>query len=265
MTEGYESAGAADSAAMPAVDAEEGMLWQTLRQVPDGAPGRAAAREALLQHYLPYARALSMQLYRNRFGNDAEFRDYCQFAIVGLLESIDRFDPARGASFKTFSTPRIRGAMLNGIETVSDRHEQAMLGARLRSERLASLTDGRAVRSRLPQAFATICEVAVAAAIGFMLEDTGMYDAQDVAQDTSCHGYRKVAWRQARASMQAAVRSLGERERKVITYHYFHGLVFDQIADIMGVTKGRISQLHRSALLSLRKRLHGETDKEWQE
>jgi RNA polymerase sigma factor for flagellar operon FliA len=46
-----------------------------------------------------------------------------------------------------------------------------------------------------------------------------------------------------------------ERSRKVIHYHYFNELGFEQIGDILGVTKGRISQIHRSALAELRELL----------
>ncbi|MBW8743393.1 MAG: hypothetical protein JF628_03435 [Sphingomonas sp.] len=48
---------------------------------------------------------------------------------------------------------------------------------------------------------------------------------------------------------------LPEAERRVIFRHYFQQQPFDDIAAGMGLTKGRISQLHHAALRRLRERL----------
>ena len=48
---------------------------------------------------------------------------------------------------------------------------------------------------------------------------------------------------------------LPARERDILRHHYIDGVGFDQLAVLLGVSKGRVSQLHRSALDLLRKRL----------
>jgi RNA polymerase sigma factor for flagellar operon FliA len=91
-------------------------------------------------------------------------------------------------------------------------------------------------------------------AIGLMLEETAMYasESSESRQDTA---YSTVAWRQARERVVASVKLLPERERQIIVLHYFHALAFDQIALVFGLSKGRISQIHREALLRLRELL----------
>ncbi|MBC7987854.1 MAG: hypothetical protein H7X93_14475 [Sphingomonadaceae bacterium] len=49
--------------------------------------------------------------------------------------------------------------------------------------------------------------------------------------------------------------AIGGRERDIVRYHYQEGLDFTQIGLLMNLTKGRISQLHRTTLALLRKRL----------
>ncbi len=222
-------------------------LWQAL-----GDEDNRSVRETLFVKYLPYARALAAQLYKRRTGHDVEFLEYCQLASVGLLEAIDHFDAARGILFTTFCTPRVRGSILTGLGAVSDVRAQGALSHRLQKERIASLATPDTSRARLPVAFAAMCELAAGMAIGFMLEDTGMYSDPDDVAVTGCGGYRTVEWKQTQDRIESAIAGLGERERKVITLHYFHGLLFEQIADVLGVTKGRISQLHRSGLTRLR-------------
>jgi RNA polymerase sigma factor for flagellar operon FliA len=191
-------------------------------------------------------------LYKKRTGNEVEYLEFCQLASVGLLEAIDQYEPARGVLFTTFCTPRVRGSVLNGPSAISEAQEQGTLAHRLQKERMASLSEGKPIRTKLPDAFSAICEVAAGVAIGFMLDDTGMYSDPDAVPLSVCDGYRTVAWRQTQDCFKDAIEQLGEREKKLIMFHYFHGLSFDQVSDILGVSKGRVSQLHRSALLAMR-------------
>ncbi|WP_198343965.1 sigma-70 family RNA polymerase sigma factor [Burkholderia ubonensis] len=220
----------------------------------------ARTREAVFAHYLPYARAIAARLYAGRHRDDVEFRDFVQLACIGLLESIDRFDPARGVTFETFCTTRVRGAILSGIEKLTDGQEQISFSRRMRRERAAWLqTTGEPV-ARDSDTFRALGALAAGLAIGFMLDDTGLVtQPNDTAppDDLRRHGaaYHGIAWRQTKVRLVAAVEHLPERTRKIIQYHYFHGLGFEQIADIFGLSKGRISQLHRAALAELRERL----------
>ena len=48
---------------------------------------------------------------------------------------------------------------------------------------------------------------------------------------------------------------LSERDQTIIRQHYFNGLTFEQIGSLLGVTRARVSQLHRAAIDNLRRRL----------
>ena len=98
--------------------------------------------------------------------------------------------------------------------------------------------------------------VTVGLAISFMLEDTGMVStALGDAPPVHDHPYRTLAQQQTQVRLQEAVAHLPLREQKIIRYHYFHRLNFEHIADILNLSKGRVSQLHRSALNELRRRI----------
>jgi RNA polymerase sigma factor FliA len=231
----------------------ERALWAHLK-----SEAGVSAREAVFAHYLPYARALAAQLYAGRHRDDVEFKDFLQLASIGLLESIDRFEPERGIKFETFSTPRIKGSVLAGVTRLSDGQEQLSLQRRMRRERLASLEPEAQGQGRSRDAFQALAAIAVGLAIGFLLDDTGLVEADTVKPTPYGNGYQTIAWRQTRERLHNALDRLAQRDQKIIRYHYFHGLGFEQIADILGLTKGRISQLHRAALLELRT-LVGET------
>lgn len=225
---------------------QERQLWA--RFMLDRNP---ADREALFDLHLPYATALASQLFRGRHYDDVEYLDYVQLACIGLLEAVDRFDATRGIVFRTFATTRIRGSVLNGVVRLSEGQEQAELRAQVRRERFESLND--TVDTRAKDVFHSLASLTMGLAIGFILEDTGMIDREsDMRQHDHDPAYHSLAWNQTKSRLADAVSRLPTRERKVIQYHYFHGLAFDRIGDILGLSKSRISQLHRIALAQLR-------------
>jgi len=98
-----------------------------------------------------------------------------------------------------------------------------------------------------------LMDLAVGLAVGFMLEDTGLYAGEDAEQRPTA--YESLAWKEAIQKLAREVAGLPDRERLIVRRHYFEGLTFDQIGALLGLTKGRISQLHRAALALLKKRL----------
>jgi RNA polymerase sigma factor for flagellar operon FliA len=221
---------------------DEQALWTAARA------GDAQARGRLVETYLPFARVMAAKLYAARFDHDVEFDDYLQYATVGLLESVDRFDPAFGTLFKTFAAHRIQGAVSNGLEQLSEKRTQVGTRRRLLAERrdgaAAALDDGADL-------FQQLADVAVGLALGFVLED-GRDDAF-ADGDGPEQPYGALETAQLRARLQALVADLPQRERLVIKYHYLNQVPFNLIADTMGITKGRVSQIHRNALDQLRK------------
>jgi RNA polymerase sigma factor FliA len=87
--------------------------------------------------------------------------------------------------------------------------------------------------------------------VGFMLEGSGLYaEVEPVSQGTDPYAHREVA--ELQRVLLALVEALPEQERMVIRYHYYQRMTVEQIGALLGVTKGRVSQVHRQALRRLR-------------
>lgn len=209
------------------------------------------ARGRIIESYLPFARMMAAKTYAKRTYPELEFQDYLQYATIGLIEAVDRFDPNRGVKFETFSASRITGAILNGIESLSEKQRQ--VGARRRA--IAARVES--VKSDLPDAsttealFSYLAQVAIGLAVGFALEDSGMYQAE-LEPTYADNTYRRVELKQLQKRILSLVNLLPRNERSVITYHYLQHLAFGEIAAILGVTKGRVSQIHKEALQKLK-------------
>ncbi|QCX49352.1 sigma-70 family RNA polymerase sigma factor [Ralstonia pseudosolanacearum] len=222
----------------------EAALWCALRE-----HGDTAARDALIARYLPYAKAQAAMLYARRTHDAFEFEEYHQFAVVGLMESLERYDPQQGAQFKTYVTPRIVGSMLNGLERLSEQQQQIGLRRRLAAERAASLASEPLSEGNPQKLLRELGEIGLGIALGILLEGTGMVVGQD--EGLPDNAYSRTELRQLRHQIWHLVQHLTDRERDVIRLHYQQQKPFDEVAAELGVTKGRVSQLHQQALKRL--------------
>ena len=231
---------AAPSPALPLPD--EAVLWTSARA------GHRPARDRLIEGYLPFVRMLAAQVYAGRYDNDLEFDEYMQFGTLGLIEAADRYDPGIGVLFKTFAGHRIKGAILSGIENLSEKRVQVSTRQRLLIERRESASD--TLDAAPKDLFQQLADLAIGLALGYLLDNPVVYQHNDGT--VAANQYSGVEMRQLNSRMQALVANLPQRERMVIKYHYMNQLPFTQIADTMGVTRSRVSQLHRSGLELLR-------------
>jgi RNA polymerase sigma factor for flagellar operon FliA len=193
-------------------------LWREWREL-----GIAAARDELIERHLPFARMMAASLYAKRHSDEFEFDDYLQFATIGLLD---------------------------GIEHMSERQEQISVKRRLKNERAESMANTLSDPSRADSIFEKLAEISIGLALGYMLEESMLYlDNEHYVVDNQ---YSGVELRQMRCRVQSLVEQLPEQERLVIKYHYFNQTPFETVASQWNVTRGRVAQIHRSALLRLR-------------
>lgn len=227
----------------------EALLWATLR-----LDNRLEAREPLFHLYRPYARSIAAR-HRQSCINEAMSCDAEQWAYEGLLQAIDSFDPMRGVPFPGYARRRIVGSIRDGLTSSTELNAQFGAKRRLERERVGSLRG----QSKEPQdALERIAEIAVGLAVSLMLAETRLIGGED-DPDPAPSAYDSLAWRQTQSRLAKAVELLPQREAAIIINHYEHGMSFAQIAALMRLSKGRISQLHREALLKLRKKIGKET------
>lgn len=238
-----------DAAPAPPEESSEQALWQAFRH-----GGSAAAREKLFSLHFDFAKNIARRHWLDRRSGDIEFQELSQLAATGLLEALDRFDPELGTPFPAFASRRISGCIIDGIGKMSEVREQISFRNRIRAERARSLApvDGEALAA--DEALRALTELAVGLALGFMLDDAGVY-VPDGERDRRASAYESLAWKETIERLLTEMSRLPPRERLIIRHHYVSGLTFDQIGAVLGVTKGRVSQLHQASLVLLRKRM----------
>jgi RNA polymerase sigma factor FliA len=226
--------------------AQEQQLWRDWRRHRD-----AAARERLIALHIDFARIMAGKMFAGRHTDEIEFNEYRQIASVALIEAVDRYDPELGASFRTYASQRIAGAILSGLQALSERARQLALKHRIEQERLQSLREGGDAKPE--DTFTRMASIAVGLALGFVLDDAGL--VQPEGAEYPDNAYASIEHRQLRQRLLKLVDELPQRESTIVRRHYLQQVPFDEIAATLGVTKGRVAQLHRRALELLRAKL----------
>jgi RNA polymerase sigma-B factor len=219
--------------------------------------GDAAARERLVERHLPLVRALA-----GRFAHRGErYEDLVQVGAIGLIEAIDRFDPARGRDLIGFAVPTICGEIRRHLRdrcaVVRVPRRLAELTSTLRpaSQLLTARLGRTPTRSELAAEVGTgEGDVALALAADRASSPASLSDPADRGVTASfglaVDGGFAVSER--RLLLAAAFRAIGPRERRILHLRFFAGLSQAEIADEVGLSQIQVSRLIRSSLDRLR-------------
>ncbi len=232
-------------------------------------------RAALIEKYRPLVERIARRMLV-RLPPSVAFDDLCSAGTIGLIEAVDRYDPGRNVSFIGFARTRIRGAMVDELRDLDmlprSLREKANEIERIKHELIAELgrrpeSDEIAARMGVDiERFATLRQrIAGGAVVGF--EDLDRDDSgrsrrfvEYIEDETTVAGDTVIAATQVRDEFRAAFDTLPERLRFVLSLYYVEGLTMQEVAVILNVTVGRVSQLHSAAIRKLQQQVTGDVD-----
>jgi RNA polymerase sigma factor FliA len=213
-------------------------------------------RGELIEHYMPVARIIAAKVFGLCANAAISFDDCLQYARVGLIEAIDRYDVSRHVPFEAYSVARIRGAILNGLEHETELQAQRSSWRKRMRERTASLLDDKQSRPERAS-LQELIQVTVGLALGLVLDDA----AQEIPDERQhANPYAVAELQQLSREVRRLLPRLPEREQQIVRAHYFDFKELQSIAADHGITKGRVSQLHAQALARLRSLLGEQLD-----
>jgi RNA polymerase sigma-B factor len=224
--------------------------------------GDQAAREALVERFLPLARQLARRYQRGSEPLD----DLIQVASLGLLKAIDRFDPERPTAFSSFAVPTILGELKRhfrdrgwSVRVPRDLQELAVRVERVGEELTRQL--GRApspgeIGEQIGATTEQVLEAREAAGAYRAISldrprdeedesDSGMGDSMGV--EDPGFGLAEDA-----ATVERLMGVLGDREREVLRLRFVEDLTQSEIGARVGVSQMHVSRLIRQAVERLR-------------
>lgn len=227
------------------------------------------ARDELINHYSYLVKITAGRLVTSIPGG-MDRDDLVSSGVIGLIKSVDQFDPARDVKFETYAIALIRGAILEMLrdEDWVPRSIREKLKALDRAMTHLETKNGHEPTVRelaeymiIPDEEVMELQVRLGRTSVYSLDDIiggGGSDGDEhvhfvemiVDEDASTSG--EVEGKELRRIMAAGVDKLPDRERLVIALYYFEGLTFKEIGRVLGVSESRVYQLHAQAMGRLR-------------
>ncbi|MFJ9100022.1 RNA polymerase sigma factor SigF [Streptomyces sp. NPDC102405] len=238
-------------------------LFVELRALKDGSPEYAELRNRLVRMHLPLVEHLARR-FRNR-GEPLD--DLTQVATIGLIKSVDRFDPDRGVEFSTYATPTVVGEIKRHFR---DKGWAVRVPRRLQELRLA-LTTATAELSQQHGRSPTVHELAEKLAISEEevlegLESANAYstlsldvpdtdDESPAVADTLGSEDEALEGVEYRESLKPLLEDLPPREKRILLLRFFGNMTQSQIAQEVGISQMHVSRLLARTLAQLREKL----------
>ncbi len=217
-------------------------------------------REATILEHHGLVRAIVLRMAQ-RFPSHIEVDELISVGMLGLIDAFDRFEPSRGVPFHSYAEIRVRGAIIDALREADWIPRSVRRNfARLESTRAELQRRSGRPPEREEMARALGVELGVyedlfsAAQIRTMAsldlptgEDGGGLLVDQLADGEECVVERWVREEQL-AGLAAAIASLPERERAVVTSYYQGGMSLKEIGASLGVTESRACQLRGKAV-----------------
>jgi RNA polymerase sigma-B factor len=244
-----------------AAEASAQALLTLLADLPPDSPDRTRVRARLIELYLPLAEYLARR-FRNR-GEPLD--DLTQVAGMGLIKSVDGFDPTRGAAFTSYAIPMIVGELKRHFR---DKGWDVRVPRRLQELRLEL---GK-ISGDLAQ------ELGRSPTVADLAGRVGVSEEEVIEGLESGHAYRALSINvpvsgdeggaelgdllgdvdraleavDYRESLRPVIARLPEREQRIIAMRFFGNLTQTQIAQRLGISQMHVSRLLTHALTFLR-------------
>ncbi|HEX6130196.1 MAG TPA: RNA polymerase sigma factor WhiG [Actinomycetota bacterium] len=250
----------------PQVDDELGAIWHAFKSGAD-----EAAREQLILHYAPLVKYVASRVATG-LPSSVEQADLVSYGVFGLIDALQKFEPGRGNKFETYAIPRIKGAIIDELRAMDWVPRSVRFKQREIEKALADLEamlkrqpTEQELAERLGMSLAELHEVITQISFVSVLaldetisvgQDRGeQVSLVDTLADKGLDPTEGVESQEMRSLLSAAINTLSEREKIVVTLYYFEGLTLAEIGTILGVTESRVCQIHTKAVGVLRGQL----------
>ncbi len=198
--------------------------------------------------------------------------DMTSAAMEGLFDAANKYDPTKGAKFKTFAEYRIRGAIFDEMRkldwfsrSLRDKYNQlartmqdleGKLGQAPEEEEMAKAMD-----MNIDQYHDLLTKVSHLGCVSLNETLDNSNEGKsflDSLEDGGGPTPLELIENQELTSIIAGIlEKLSKKERMVIALYYYEELTQREIAEVIGVSEGRVSQLHSQALLKIKVKMAG--------
>ena len=241
--------------------------------------GDEALKWPLVLRYEGLIKSAALQI-RGVYSSFAQVDDIVSEGILTLLTSIDKFDPDKGIKFETYVAKRIRGMVIDLARkqdwlprNIRQRAKEIDAAVSSLANELGRFPTDHEVASHLGIPTDKYQKEAARVALSNTLSLDALMDARDLegyrfevsSEDPTIQPETVLEDQELQETLAGGIAALQKNEQIVLSLYYEKNLHMKEIAQVMGVSEPRISQIHSRAIQKLRDHmsiyLNGESPK----
>ena len=217
--------------------------------------------EKIVEAYLPLVVSVVNSL-SIRMKNKQERDDLVGIGVLGLHNAITLFKPAMGQAFSTFARVKIKGMILDEMRKV----DHLTRGQRKKYHKIcAAINKLSHELSRCPTHQELAKETGLSEtdisthisiageAVSLDIETEAGQSYKNIIEDKDAVSPSEAAEvKFAIEEMRAAFRMLDKRGQQLLYLKHYQGLRVKEIAEVLGISEGRVSQMYKEVLVKLR-------------
>ncbi|SKA73053.1 FliA/WhiG family RNA polymerase sigma factor [Desulfobaculum bizertense] len=217
-------------------------------------------QELIVRHFAPKIKILALRM-KGKLPQQVELNELLSAGTLGLIECLGKFNPELKIKFSTYAENRIKGAMLDELRKMDWFSRGLRQRVRLledASRKIERTTGQRASNKELQEATG-LSEKDVDTALTaqqnqLCLSIDAVDDHFSPSPETQNQDepFLNVAFKDIIGKIAHLIDQLTDREKLVLSLYYKEELNMRETAEVMGITEGRVSQLHSQSLHKLK-------------
>ncbi len=225
-------------------------------------------REQIIKDYVPLVKFVAHRI-ASRLPAHVELDDLINSGILGLMDAIEKFEPARNIKFKTYAELRVKGAILDGLRDLDwvprslRRKKKDIEGSyhQLEQQMGRAATDEEVAGhlgiplEELHKNLDDLKGVTLGTFIEVGEDGEGESIISFVADPDAEDPHQLFQASEIKDILRIAMEMLPKKEKFVVQLYYFDELTMKEIGTLLNITESRVSQLHTKAMLRLRGKL----------
>lgn len=221
-------------------------------------------RDDLIERYAYLVKRIAYHII-GRLPPSVAVDDLIQAGMIGLLDASGQYNPIQGASFETYASIRIRGAMLDELR----RNDWAPKSLHRRTRDLTAAVqriEGATGNAADDQTIADELGITLDEYFQLLQESSSnrMVSYEEMGElagdryqqaDQEALPPEQLQQQEFRQQLAETIRELPERERVVLALYYEREINLREIGEVLNVSESRVSQILSKAHSMLRARL----------
>ncbi|MBU5483017.1 FliA/WhiG family RNA polymerase sigma factor [Clostridium sp. MSJ-11] len=223
-------------------------------------------REEIVKQYIPLVKYIASRIIIGKT-KYIEFEDLVSYGMIGLMDSINKFDKSKGMKFSTYASIRIKGSMIDELRKISPISKGAMDKLNKYNYAIETLQKKNFrepnIKEISEELGMTVEEVSqIENYINYIsivsLEDLIFSEEDDIpligtiVDEKSPCPEKDLEEKEMLEYLQRALENLKEKDKTVLSLYYYEKLTLKEIGKILSVSESRVCQLHSRAIINLR-------------